>query len=58
MSIDKTHWCRAFVDNGPAGQGVDTLTYVQTVRDYPEPALLLLPHDEAAFARLTAANSA
>jgi hypothetical protein len=39
-------------------RGVDTLTYVQTVRDHPKPALLLLPHDEAAFAGMTAAISA
>lgn len=34
-------------------QGVDTLTYVQTVRDHPEAALLMLPHDDEATERLT-----
>lgn len=34
-------------------QGVDTLSYVRTVRDHPMTALLMLPHDDAGLARLT-----
>lgn len=34
-------------------QGVDTLTYVRTVRDHPQATLLMLPHDEAGLAHLS-----